>query len=103
LDKLDSGEHDSSVLKGFEAQRRRDPELSAAMILFDDVVLVLRGANLHWIRAEEVEVTSYTHSPECTMTWLEAIERDATRLSMTFQCLAEEQARCRLVAGLAKV
>jgi hypothetical protein len=71
------------------------------MILFDGVVQILGRANLHGIRAEEVEVASYTHSPERTMTRLEAVERDAPRLSVTFQRLAEEDSSCCLVAGLA--
>jgi hypothetical protein len=40
---------------------------------------------------------------ECTVTWFEAVECDATRCFMTLQCLAEEEARCRLVAGFANV
>jgi hypothetical protein len=73
------------------------------MILFDGIVQILRRANPHRIRAEEVEVASYTHPPERTMTRLKAVERDATRFSMTFQCLAEEEARCGLVAGSAEI
>jgi len=48
---------------------------------------------LHCIRAEEVEVASDTHPPEAHMTRLEAVERDATRLSMTFQCLPRNSLR----------
>jgi hypothetical protein len=70
---------------------------------FHDVVQVLAGPYLHRIGPAEVELVPHTHASQCGMTGLEAIEGNAARLAVTFQCATEKDAGGRQVAAAAQV
>src|SRR4051794_14402757 len=61
LHEFNAGQYPSRIVELLEAEHRLYPEFYAPMVLFDDVVQVRTGANLHRVFPAEIELVAHSH------------------------------------------
>src|SRR3954469_5778720 len=93
----------ASVIEGLKAEHRLDAQFHAPMVLLHDVVQVLTRADLDWILRPIIEFVAHAHPAEGRVTRFEAIQRDATRLSVSLESLSKESLGCSHISCTAEV
>ncbi len=94
---LNSENDSTGIVEALQADHRLQAELHLSVVLLHDVVEILTGPNLDWVGTSKIELAIHSHDSQCRMAGFVAIQRDAVRMRVMFQGLAEERL-CRRLA-----
>ena len=94
---LNPEDDSAGVVEALQANHRLQAGLHSSVVLLHNVVEILTGPDFHRLGTSEVELAIHSHDSQCRMAGFVSIQRDAVRMRVMFQGLAEERL-CRRLA-----